>query len=172
LGEGRSKVNVSAQMRASKLSEGVISAISVGAFFILIGTIFVLAQPNSLWDSIVNFFSSFTVRSVPGTDIYLPAPSNTAVHGVLYTAAFQFCLGLGVLQILLLMIRLAVRSPLSKTAETVGNLVFWFGAAYLIMLFLNAAPSLTQWFMFWASLLIMLGLSFFARGMVLLPRRK
>ncbi|MCW4007461.1 MAG: hypothetical protein NWF09_02040 [Candidatus Bathyarchaeota archaeon] len=165
-------MNVNAQTRAYKLSEGVISAISVGAVLILIGTVFVLAQPNSLWDSIVNFFKSFTVRSVPGTDIYLPAPANTAVHGVLYTAAFQFCLGLGILQILLLMIRLAVHSPVAKTAETVGNLVFWFGAAYLIMLYLSVAPSLTQWFMFWASLLIMLGLSFFARALVLLPRRK
>lgn len=165
-------MNLNAQTRAYGLSEGVISAISVGAVFILIGMVFVLAQPNSLWDSIVNFFTSFTIRSVPGTDIYLPAPLNTAVHGVLYNASFQFCVGLGILQILLLMIRLAVRSPVVKTAETVGNLVFWFGAAYLILLFLSAMPSLTQWFMFWASLLIMLGLSFFARAMVLLTRRK
>ncbi|MEM2082093.1 MAG: hypothetical protein QXP44_06835 [Candidatus Bathyarchaeia archaeon] len=165
-------MNLNAQTRAYRLSEGVISAISVGAVFILIGMVFVLAQPNSLWDSIVNFFTSFTIRSVPGTDIYLPAPSNTAVHGVFYNASFQFCVGLGILQILLLMIRFAVRSPVVKTAETVGNLVFWFGAAYLILLFLSAMPSLTQWFMFWASLLIMLGLSFFARAMVLLTRRK
>ncbi|MEM3050484.1 MAG: hypothetical protein QXJ40_00140 [Candidatus Bathyarchaeia archaeon] len=165
-------MNLNAQTRAYRLSEGVISAISVGAVFILIGMVFVLAQPNSLWDSIVNFFTSFTIRSVPGTDIYLPAPSNTAVHGVFYNALFQFCVGLGILQILLLMIRFAVRSPVVKTAETVGNLVFWFGAAYLILLFLSAMPSLTQWFMFWASLLIMLGLSFFARAMVLLTRRK
>ncbi|MEM3880976.1 MAG: hypothetical protein QXD19_04435 [Candidatus Bathyarchaeia archaeon] len=165
-------MNVNAQTRAYKLSEGVISAISVGAVLILIGTVFVLAQPNSLWDSIVNFLTSFTVSSVPGTNIYLPAPANTAVHGVLYNAAFQFCLGLGILQILLLMIRFAVHSPVAKTAETVGNLVFWFGAAYLIMLYLSSAPSLTQWFMFWASLLIMLGLSFFARALVFLTRRK
>ncbi|MGB9841990.1 MAG: hypothetical protein ACPLKZ_04605 [Candidatus Bathyarchaeales archaeon] len=165
-------MNLNAQTRAYGLSEGVISAISVGAVFILLGMVFVLAQPNSLWDSIVNFFTSFTIRSVPGTDIYLPAPSNTAVHSVLYNASFQFCVGLGILQILLLMIRLAVRSPVVKMAETVGNLVFWFGAAYLILLFLSAMPSLTQWFMFWASLLIMLGLSFFARAMVLLTRRK
>ncbi|MEM4733709.1 MAG: hypothetical protein QXD70_04190 [Candidatus Bathyarchaeia archaeon] len=144
-------MNLNAQTRAYRLSEGVISAISVGAVFILIGMVFVLAQPNSLWDSLVNFFTSFNIRSVPGIDIYLPAPSNTAVHGVLYNASFQFCLGLGILQILLLMIRLAVHSPVVKTAETVGNLVFWFGAAYLILLFLSAMPSLTQYFMFWCS---------------------
>jgi hypothetical protein len=42
---------------------------------------------------------------------------------VLYTAAFQFCIGLGVLQVVLLAIRLAMGSPIRKTAETVGNLV-------------------------------------------------
>lgn len=143
----------------------------MGAAFILIGMVFVFAQPNSLWDSMVKFFSSFTLRSVPGTGIYLPAPANTAVHAVLYTAAFQFCIGLGILQILLLLLRLAIRSPIGKTAETVGNLVYWFGAAYLITVYLSDAPSITQWFMFWAAILIMLGLSFIARAFVLLTKR-
>lgn len=165
-------MNVNAQTRTHKIREGLISAISVGAAFILIGMVFVLAQPNSLWESIVAFFSDFTLRQVPSTGISLPAPANPAAHAVVYTAAFQFCIGLGILQILLLAIRLAVRSPIGKTAETVGNLVYWFGAAYLITIYLSDAPNITQWFMFWAAIIIMLGLSFIARAFVLLAKRR
>ena len=165
-------MNVNAQTRTHKIGESLISAMSVGAVFILIGVVFVLAQPSSLWDSIVTFFSSFTLRSVPHTGISLPAPANTAAHAVLYTAAFQFCIGLGILQIILLALRLMMQSPIGKTAETVGTLVYWFGAAYLITVYLNDAPNITQWFMFWAGILIMLGLSLIARAFVLLAKRR
>jgi hypothetical protein len=163
---------VNAQTRTHKIGESLISAISVGAVLILIGVVFVLAQPSSLWDSIVAFFSNLTVRSVPGTAISLPAPANPAAHAVLYTAAFQFCIGLGILQVMLLALRLMINSPIGKTAETVGNLVYWFGAAYLITIYLSDAPNITQWFMFWAGILIMLGLSLIARAFVLLVKRR
>jgi hypothetical protein len=163
---------VNAQTRTHKIGESLISAISVGAVFILIGVVFVFAQPSSLWESIVTFFSNLTVRSVPGTAISLPAPANPAAHAVLYTAAFQFCIGLGILQVMLLALRLMINSPIGKTAETVGNLVYWFGAAYLITIYLSDAPNITQWFMFWAGILIMLGLSFIARAFVLLVKRR
>jgi hypothetical protein len=138
----------------------------------LIGVVFVLALPSSLWDSIVTFVSSFTLRSVPGMGISLPAPANTAVHAVLYTAAFQFCIGLGILQVVLLAIRIAMGSPIRKTAETVGNLVKWFGGAYLITTYLNNTTTISRWFMFWAGILIILGLSLIARAVVLLAKRR
>jgi hypothetical protein len=144
----------------------------VGVVFILIGVVFVLAQPNNLWDSIVTFFNSFAWRSAPGTGISLPAPANPAAHAVLYTAAFQFHIGLGILQIILLAIRLAMGSPIGKTAETVGNLVKWFGAAYLITTYLNSTTTLSRWFMFWAGILIVLGLSLIVRALVLLTKRR
>jgi hypothetical protein len=164
-------LNVNAQTRTHKIGENLISVISVGAVFILIGVVFVLAQPSSLWDSIVNFFSNFTLRSVPNMGFSLPAPENPAVHTVLYTAAFQFSVGLGVLQIILLGLRLAMRSSIGKIAEVVGNLVFWFGSAYLITIYLSDFPNITQWFMFWAGILIMLGLSLIVRALVLLTKR-
>jgi hypothetical protein len=164
-------VNVNARTRTHKTGESLISAISVGAVFILIGIVFVLAQPRSLWDSIVNFFSNFTLRSVPNVGISLPAPTNPAVHTVLYTAAFQFSIGIGILQIILLVLRLGLRSSVSKTAEVVGNLVFWFGAAYMITIYLGNSPNTAEWFMFWAGILIMLGLSLIARALVLLTKR-
>jgi hypothetical protein len=165
-------LNVNAQTRTYKAKEGIYSAISIGAVLILIGIVYALAQPSSLWDSIITFFSNLTTRSVPGTGISLPAPANPAAHAVLYTAAFQFCIGLGILQVILLVLRLAGRSSIGKTAETVGTLVYWFGAAYLITIYLSDAPNITQWFMFWAGILIMLGLSFIARAFVLLTKRK
>jgi len=165
-------LNVNTQTRTHKIGESLISAISVGAVLILIGMVFVLAQPSSLWDSIVTFFSSFTLRSVPGMGISLPAPANPAAHAVLYTAAFQFCIGLGILQIILLALRLMINSPTGKTAETFGHLIYWFGAAYLITIYLNNFPNITQWFMFWAGILIMLGVSLIARALVLLVKRR
>jgi hypothetical protein len=165
-------LNVNAQTRTYKAKEGIYSAISIGAVLILIGIVYALAQPSSLWDSIITFFSNLTTRSVPGTGISLPAPANPAAHAVLYTAAFQFCIGLGILQVILLVLRLAGRSSIGKTAETVGTLVYWFGAAYLITIYLSDAPNITQWFMFWAGILIMLGLSFIARAFVLLTKRR
>jgi hypothetical protein len=163
-------LNVNAQRRKHRTGESLISAISVGAAFILIGVIF-LAQPGSLWDSIVGFFSNITLRSVPNVGISLPAPANPAAHAMLYSAVFQFCIGIGILQIILLALRLVIRSPISKTAENVGNLVYWFGAAYLITIYLNDASNIAQWFMFWAGILLMLGLSLIARALVLLTKR-
>ena len=169
---GRNKLTVKAQKRTHKPREGIYSAISVGAVFILFGIVYALAQPSSLWESIMTFINSFTLRSVPGTGISLPAPANPAIHAVLYTAAFQFCIGLGILQVILLVLRLTMRSPIGKTAETVGTLVYWFGVAYLITAYLSNAPGIRQWFMFWAGILVMLGLSFVARAFVLLTKRR
>jgi hypothetical protein len=165
-------LNVNAQTRTHKIGENLISAISAGAVFILIGVVFVLAQPSNLWDSIVSFFSSFTLRSVPGIGISLPAPANPAAHAVLYTAVFQFHIGLGILQIILLAIRLTIRSPIGKTAETMGNLVKWFGGAYLVTTYLNNTTTISRWFMFWAGILIILGLSLIVRALVLLAKRR
>ncbi len=144
----------------------------MGAVFILIGVVFVLAQPRNLWDSIVTFFSNLTLRQVPGMGISLPAPTSPAAHAVLYTAAFQFCIGLGILQVMLLVLRLITNSSIGKTAETVGNLVYWFGASYLITTYLNNTTTINRWFMFWAGILIMLGLSLIARAFVLLAKRR
>jgi hypothetical protein len=172
LRERRNKLSTAPKTRVKTTKETLFSVISFGTVLILIGIVFVLAMPASLWDSLVNFFNNLTWHSLPHvTGISLPAPANPAAHAVVYTAAFQFCIGIGILQIVLLALRLATRSPTDKTAETVGNLVYWFGEAYLITVFLSGAPNVTQWFMFWAGILVMLGLSFFARAFVLLAKR-
>jgi hypothetical protein len=163
--------NSSAHAHPYKAGEGILSAISVGTVFILIGTIYVTTLPTSLWDKIVAFFSSFDIVGV--TDrISLPAPAVPAAHTVVYNAAFQFCIGIAILQIILLTLRLMWHSPTGKTAETAGNLVYWFGASYLVFTFLNSSTTVTTWFAFWATILMVLGVSMIARALVLFAKRR
>jgi hypothetical protein len=65
-----------------------------------------------------------------------------------------------------------MNSKINKTAETVGNLVYWFGLAYLVTTYLNSTTTTSAWFVFWAGVLIILGLSFVARAFVLFAKRK
>jgi hypothetical protein len=163
--------NLNAHTSAYKARERVYSAISTGAFFILLGIVYVMNLPSNLWDEVVNFFDRFTFAQVPGTGIYLPAPLSPASHAVLYGAVFQFCIGLGILQIIMLMLRFTSQSPIGKTAETMGNLVYWFGSAYLVATYLNSTTTISMWFVYWAGILIILGLSFIARSFVLLAKK-
>jgi len=160
------------QTRFHRYEESVISAISVGGVFILIGLVYVLALPNSLWDKTIAFFGSFTTSRVGDTGIFLPAPVSPWVHVVFYNAVFQFFLGLALLNILILAMRLIWRSHVRRIAETVGNLVFWLGASYLVSAFLNRSTDANRWFAFWAALLILLGVSLLSRALVLIVRRQ
>ena len=159
------------QVSGYKARERIFSAISAGAFFILIGIVYVINLPASLWNAIVSFFENFTLAQVPSTGIYLPAPISPSSHALLYGAIFQVCIGLGILQIIMLVLRYTSQSPITKTAETMGNLVFWFGTAYLITTYLNSTTDISKWFVFWAGILMILGLSFIARAFVLLAKK-
>jgi hypothetical protein len=161
--------NPSKSARPYPYHEGIISAVSVGAVFILIGIIFVITP--GLWDKIVAFFNDFTTKQIPNTDIYLPAPAAPAAHAQLYAAMSQFSSGLFILEILLVALRLVMHSPARRLGQEVGNLVFWLGAAYLISTLLNNATTLSIWFGFWAGILMVLGLSLIARALVLLAKR-
>jgi hypothetical protein len=132
-----------------------------------------------LWDKIIDFFNSFTLAEVPATrflnsetGLFLPAPIAPSAHFVLYGAVFQFCLGLGLFQALLLFIRLKTESSSKKIAETLGSLIYWLGTSYLVIRFLNTSTSINNWWVFWAGILLVLGLSFVARGFVLYASKK
>ena len=156
---------------AHSQSESIISAISVGFVFILFGAIYVIALPTNLFQKTIDFFGNLTSRQLPGTDIFLPAPTIPGAHTAVYTAAFQFCLGLIFLQVVVLLLRLVWNSPTAKTAETIGNLVFWTGSAWLATTFLNNHTTVNTWFVFWAGVLVMIGISLIARGAILLLRK-
>ncbi|MCJ7722359.1 hypothetical protein MUO98_08165, partial [Candidatus Bathyarchaeota archaeon] len=85
-------------------------------------------------------------------------------HLTVYQAVGQFSIALAVFQIFILALRFVIPSSWEKRSETVGNFVYWTGAAFLIQLFLIEN---TQWFVFWSTLIIIVGVSLIARAAVI-----
>lgn len=152
--------------------ENLLTAIYVGSIFIILAVIYIAHLPSvSLWDKIVEFFMSLTLAPVPGTGIALPAPSNPAAHIQLYTAGFEFAIALGAVEIIILVLRIWLHSPVSRKAETLENIVFWLGASYLIITYLVSMSIAAEWFVFWAGIILIFGLSLITRSFVLLAKR-
>jgi len=153
--------------------EGLLSAVSAGFFFILIGGIFV-ATPN-LFDNIFRFFNDFDMVNVPNTVIYLPAPkyppTSPTANSAVYSATWQFSLVWSFFQIVFVMLRFIAGSPWGKKAETASNVVFWFGTSYLIRTLLNETATTTTWFVFWAEVIMLIGVSLIVRAFILAVRR-
>ena len=159
--------------------EGVFSAISVGVFFVLVGMIFV-TRPG-LYSGLQNFFntSAWTNRTISNTTITVPVPLDPGAHTEVYNAVLEFCLAWGFFQILILAFRFIVPSPRRRTAATISSVVFWFGAAYLINTYLNATTTITDitqrqnnWFIFWAAIIVLLGVVLIVRAIALAVMRK
>ncbi len=142
--------------------EGLFTAISVGFFLLLVGTLFVIT-PN-LFDKILDFFKGFDLVDVPNTDITFLAPEFPNNQSLVYQAARQFSIALGVFQIVILALRFVIPSSWGKRSETVGTFVYWAGAAVLIQLFLIEN---TQWFIFWSTIIMIAGVSLIARAVVM-----
>jgi hypothetical protein len=153
--------------------EGLVSAVSVGFFFILAGTI-LLSTPNVI-DRITEFFRGFTTIQVPGMgSVHLPAPSDLSLHTAIYSAIAEFCLVWGVFLIVMLVLRFAVHSPLSKKSDNAGDIAFWLGAYYLVSTMLNEtmrARAYETWFGFWTGIIVLGGISLIIRAIVLATAR-
>jgi len=145
-----------------KYQEGLFTAISVGFFLLLVGTIFVITP--DLFGKIVDLFKDFKLVDVPNTDVVFFGPEFPRLHLTVYQAVRQFSVALAVFQIVILALRFVIPSSWGKRAENVGNLVFWAGVAFLIQPFLIES---TQWFVFWSTLLIVVGVSLIARAVVM-----
>ena len=154
-----------------KKKESLFTAIYVGTIFIILAAVYFVNLDNNLWDSIINFFGTLTLSDIPGTPIPLPAPANPAAHMALYNAGFQFAIGLGIAEIVILALRIFLHSPVSRKAETVENIVFWLGASYLIASYLVNMTILGEWFVFWAGIILTFGLALVARAFVILASR-
>ena len=151
--------------------EGLITALAVGGVFIIIGLVVVLT-PNMV-EKINGFFGDLTTVSYSlgnNSTISLVAPANPAQQISFFTAVMDFILGVGILQIVILALRLGVRSPIGRIAETVGNLIFWLGAAAAANVFLLAGTQ-SGWFSFWALLIVLVGVSLVARGIIVFAGR-
>jgi hypothetical protein len=154
-----------------KRKENLLTAIYIGSVFIILAVIYISHLPSSLWTQIIDFFMSLTLAPVPGTGIVLPAPANPAAHIELYTAGFQFAIALGIIEVVVLLLRVGLRSPVSRKAETIENLVFWLCASYLVTTYLVNMTIAAEWFVFWAGIILIFGLALVARAFVLLAKR-
>jgi len=163
------KLNVQALPDSKK--ENLITATYIGLIFILLAVLYFINVHTNLWGKFVNFLGTFVLATVPGTSISLPAPSNPSAYTALYNAAFQFCLGIGVLEIAILMLRTWLNSPFPRKAETIENIVFWLGTSYLVATYLVNITIISEWFVFWAGIVLIGGLSLVARAFVLMAKR-
>lgn len=154
-----------------KKKEGIVTAIYIGAIFILLAVIYLVNVSKGLWSNILNFFNSFILTTVPGTNIPLPAPANPVTFSAIYYTAFQLTIGLGIIEIVILSLRIILHSPLPRKAETIENIVFWLGASYLIITYLVNMTIISEWFVFWSGIILIAGLSLVARAFVLIARR-
>lgn len=157
-------MNKSSQDFPHKHKESIFGAVSAGVFFVVIGAIFVTTP--DLFDKIIAFFQDLDIVRVPNTEILLPAPASPGDHPVLYSAVEQFSFIWSLYQLVILALRFAVGSPLNKKAETLSNVVFWFGSSYLIRTFLGESTSVTTWFQFWSAIIILVGVSLLARAAI------
>jgi hypothetical protein len=162
--------------------EGLLSAVSAGFFLVLIGVLFVI-KPN-LYADTVTFFNNFNATSaVPNTQIQLPAPGTNSTareaNLAVYSAAQQFSLAWGIFLIALLVMRFAFDSTWRRKARNISDIVFWFGAVYLIQTWLiepsNSLPYPTNaqpWFEFWSMIIVLIGVSLIVRAICLAAYRR
>jgi hypothetical protein len=156
------------KLKGYKHAESLFSALYIGTILISIGVIYYIHLPNNLFLELIDFFDSLTLARVPDTGIYLPAPISPAAHVDLYTAVFQFFLIISIIEVIILGLRFVFGSSVKRKAETISNVVFWFGATYLIWTYLVDSSTINKWFVFWIGVIIIFGLSLIARAFVLL----
>jgi hypothetical protein len=158
------------QALTEKKKESLITAVYAGAIFIILALIFVLN--TGIWVNIVNFFNTLTLAQIPGTSLSLPAPTVPAANIQLYNVAFQFTIGVGLLEIVILSVRILLHSPIQRKAETIENLVFWLGTSYLAITYLVNITLQTEWFVFWAGVILIGGLSLLTRGFIIILTKR
>ncbi len=151
--------------------EGLITGLAVGGTFIIIALI-IISTPD-IGGKINNFFTDLrdvSFQLSTNNNLVLFAPAHPQQQIGFFTALMNFFLGIGILQIIILALRIVVRSSIGRIAETIGNLIFWLGGAMLASVFLLAGTQ-TGWFLFWAWLITLVGVSLIVRGGVLFAGR-
>ena len=160
------------QAMSDKKKENLISALYIGLIFVMLAVLYFINDRSNLWNSFNHFLNNFVLATVPGTGLQLPAPENPAAFISLYKVAFQFCLGLGIIEVGVLVLRVWLCSPLPRKAETIENLVFWLGTSYIVLTYLVNVTIISEWFVFWAGVILIGGLSLVARSFVLIASRQ
>ena len=144
--------------------EGILSAISVGLFFILAGTIFLTT--SNLLDKVTDFFQpqNWVTIPVPNTQVNLPVPITPSNYVIIYQAIGLFSLVWAFFEIAMLVIRILAGSPLKRKVDNVSDVAFWLGAYYLIGTHLTETVTQSKWFAFWALIIVLIGVTFLIRA--------
>jgi hypothetical protein len=138
--------------------------ISFGAFLILIAIIY-LTTPNIV-SEVRDFALDFKlVQLFP--NIWWPVPSSN--HPVLYNAAEMFCYAFGLVELGILGLRFAKRSPIRGKAEASSSVVFWLGAGYVLGML---SQGVLSWLSFLGALIILIGISIVVRSLILMFARR
>ena len=146
-------------------NEGLFGALTAGFFFLLIGTLFITVP--DLLGKTIGLFQNFNAVRVPHTTVYLPAPVTPSQYTAVYTAVFQFSLVWAFFEIAMLILRAFAGSRYRRITRGFGNVVFWFGTAFLTNRYLNSMTTQGRWFVFWALLIVLIGLSLVVRAIAL-----
>jgi hypothetical protein len=147
------------------MHEGLFFAVIVIFFFSLVSWLF--ATTPNLSADISSFFQGFTLVQVPNTTALLPAPATPGAYSSVYLVAARWCLIWGGFEIFLLILRFGVRSSSWRKVETFTTIIWWFGAYYLINMFLSTATTLVVWFAFWGAIIMLIGAQLVIRGLIL-----
>src|SRR4030042_7045887 len=110
MGKNSSMPSLNLESISDKKKEGLFTALYIGALFIILALVYFIHLSDNLWDSLVTFFTTLTLAPVPTTGVSLPAPSTPADFGNLYIAAFQFSIALGIVEIIILTLRVILHS--------------------------------------------------------------
>ena len=159
-------------VRRHRHNEGLFGALTAGFFFLLIGILFITI-PN-LFDKTISFFQDFNAVRVSHTDIYLPAPVTPSLHTTVYNAVFQFSLVWAFFEIAILILRISAGARYRRISRSFGQIIFWFGTALLTNRYLTSMTTgmtlvsqQTRWFVFWALLIALIGISLIVRAIAL-----
>jgi hypothetical protein len=138
--------------------------ISFGAFLILIAVIY-LTTPNIVGE-VQDFILDLKLAQI-FPNLSWPVPSSN--HPVLYNAAQTFCYAFGLVELGILGLRFARRSPIRGKAQTSSSVVFWLGAGYVLGML---SQGLLSWLSFLGALVIVIGISIVARSLILMLSRR
>ncbi len=146
-------------MTRERRSKGTdwLSLVSLGFFFIAIGIVFT-AIPD-LTGGIRTFLKDFHLEAY--ANIKLPAPRTP--HPIIYEAIMNFCYIFGASQIIVLILRFALRDLESRKAETGSGIIFWLGMGVFADFANSLSAEPTGWFSLLSGLIIMIGLLIISR---------
>lgn len=138
--------------------------LSFGAFLLIVGAIF-LVTPN-LIEETEAFFKDFKLEQVSG-NFYFPTPQSP--HPTIYNSIAIFCFAFSSYQILLLILKFALKAELTEKAETFTSVIFWLATGFAVQML---KVETIKWLTFIATLIILAAIVIIIRSAAHIAFRK